>query len=107
MDKSSGDEDDEKEEDGSDDDDKDWKPEEKGHALMKDTILSDDESDTGKDVPFLNGNDSSLSFSTGDEDEKDDEETEIKHKDSQNKIQHIESILKELILEVRELKDKK
>ena len=43
----------------------------------------------------------------GEEMEKDDEEIEIKHKDSQNKIQHIESILKELILEVRELKDKK
>ncbi len=38
--------------------------------------------------------------------EKDDEEMAEKHKSEQEKVQHIEGILKELLQEVRELKDK-
>lgn len=65
--------------------------------------ISEDVEEISKDIDVIQEDVEDL----GEEMEKDDEETKIKRQHNQDKILHIESILKELILEVRELKDKK
>ena len=65
--------------------------------------ISEDVEEISKDIDDIQEDVEDL----GEEIEKDDKETKIKRQHSQDKILHIESILKELIIEVRELKDKK
>lgn len=65
--------------------------------------ISEDVEEISKDIDDIQENVEDL----GEEMEKDDEETELKHQNNQNKIIHIEGILRELLSEIRELKDKK
>ncbi|MFZ2192868.1 MAG: hypothetical protein WAV31_01375 [Candidatus Moraniibacteriota bacterium] len=65
--------------------------------------ISEDVEEISKDIDDIQEDVEDL----GEEMEKDDKETKIKRQHNQDKILHIESILKELLLEVRELKDKK
>ena len=65
--------------------------------------ISEDVEEISKDIDDIQEDVEDL----GEEMEKDDEDSEQKHQSNQNKILHIESILKELLLEVKELKDKK
>ena len=65
--------------------------------------ISEDVEEISKDIDDIQEDVEEL----GEEMEKDDEELAIKHQSDQEKVQHIEIILKELLQEVRELKDKK
>ncbi|MFZ2976117.1 MAG: hypothetical protein WA055_05830 [Candidatus Moraniibacteriota bacterium] len=65
--------------------------------------ISEDVEEISKDIDDIQEDVEDL----GEEIEKDDAETELEHQNNQNKILHIESILKELLIEIRELKDKK
>jgi hypothetical protein len=65
--------------------------------------ISDDVDEISKDIDDIQEDVEEL----GEEMEKDDAELAIKHQSDQEKVHHIEIILKELLQEVRELKDKK
>jgi hypothetical protein len=65
--------------------------------------ISEDVDEISKDIDDIQEDVEEL----GEEMEKDDKELAIKHQGDQEKVYHIESILKELLQEVRELKDKK
>lgn len=65
--------------------------------------ISEDVEEISKDIDDIQEDVEDL----GEEIEKGDEELALKHQNDQEKIHHIENILKELLQEVRELKDKK
>lgn len=64
--------------------------------------ISEDVEEISKDIDDIQENVEDI----GEEMEKDDEERSTRHMSHQEKIQHIEGILKELLVEVRELKEK-
>jgi low affinity Fe/Cu permease len=65
--------------------------------------ISEDVDEISKDIDDIQEDVEEL----GEEMEKDDKELALKHQGDQEKVHHIEIILKELLQEVRELKDKK
>ncbi|MFA5986377.1 MAG: hypothetical protein WC819_03455 [Parcubacteria group bacterium] len=72
--------------------------------------ISEDVEEISKDIDDIQEDVEDISEDVeeiGEEMEKDDEKDDAKHNSSQQRINHIESILKELLAEVRELKDKK
>jgi len=78
-----------------------------GHTLAE---VSEDVDDISEDVEEISKDIDDIQEDVedlGEEIEKGDEELALKHKTSQEKVIHIESILKELLQEVRELRDKK
>jgi methyl-accepting chemotaxis protein len=71
--------------------------------------ISEDVEEISKDIDDIQEDVEEISEDVediGEEMEKDDKELALKHKNDQDKIVHIESILKELLSEIRELKDK-
>jgi len=78
-----------------------------GHKLAE---VSEDVEDISEDVDEISKDIDDIQEDMedlGEEMEKDDEELANKHRNDQEKINHIEGILKELLTEVRDLKDKK
>lgn len=78
-----------------------------GHTLAE---VSEDVDDISEDVEEISKDIDDIQEDVedlGEEIEKGDEELAMKHQTGQEKVIHIESILKELLQEVRELKDKK
>jgi biopolymer transport protein ExbB/TolQ len=64
--------------------------------------ISEDVEEISKDIDDIQEDMEDI----GEEMEKDDQKLALKHRNDQDKIQHIESILRELLGEIRELKDK-
>lgn len=78
-----------------------------GHKLAE---VSEDVDDISEDVEEISKDIDDIQEDVedlGEEIEKGDEKLALKHQTGQEKVLHIETILKELLREVRELKDKK
>jgi hypothetical protein len=80
------------------------------HQAHKLAEVSEDVEEISKDIDVIQEDMEDISEDVediGEEMEKEDEELALKHQNDQERINHIENILKELLTEVRELKDKK